>query len=266
MHLLLRAPYFSQWPLEIRFFSEDVYQSWQAWCERVDEELHPSISVILDLPQPPTTESEEITSGQRPTKRRNLDLIGKGGVEGIDTTYSPIRDVLQKGRFILDEDDSQQCAVCSKPLSLRHDLFTICSGSDCRSLAHVACMSKHFLRFPPKGAILPKTGTCPSCETNLRWLDLMQEVSLRLRGQKEITKTLAKHKKSAGATAALVVDAESEDDADGDQDDEDDDLNDEFGSVTSIESFSSMISKVMPMSQTDDKLEIVIEDSDDDER
>ena len=28
LHLLLRVPYFSQWPLEVRFFSEDVYKVW----------------------------------------------------------------------------------------------------------------------------------------------------------------------------------------------------------------------------------------------
>lgn len=275
LHLLLRAPYFSQWPLEIRFFSQDVYHSWQSWCERVDEQLHPSIRVILDLPQSPATDPEEVTSGQRPAKRRKLDLIGKGGIDGIDPTYAQMRDVLQKGRFVLDEDDSQHCAVCSKPLDLGHDLFTICSGSDCQSLAHVTCMSKHFLQFSSGGAILPKSGTCPSCQTDLRWLDLMQELSLRLRGQKEVSKILSKHKKSTTTTAASVLETDSEDDVEDDfldaadaadcgEDDELDEQDDDARSVTSIESFSSVISKALPKSQNDDKLEIVIEDSDDD--
>lgn len=263
LHLLLRAPYFSQWPLEIRFFNEDVYQSWQSWCERVDEQLHPSISVLLDLHHSPETDPEEITSGQRPAKRRKLDLIGQGGVEGIDPTYARMRDVLQKGRFILDEDDNQQCAVCSKPLNLRHDLFTICSGAGCQSLAHVACMSKRFLQFAYDETVLPKTGTCPSCHTDLRWLDLMQEVSLRLRGRKEIDNILSKKKKASITAGPSVLETDSEDDANDDEDDDLDEQDDDARSATSIESFSSMISKVMPMSQADEKVEIVIQDSDD---
>jgi structure-specific endonuclease subunit SLX1 len=267
MHLLLRSSYFSQWPIEIRFFSQDVYQSWLSWCERVDEQLHPSIAVMLDLPQETEapTDLNEITSGQPPAKRRNKDLVGKGGVTGVDPTYAHMKDVLLKGRFLLDEDDHHQCAVCLKSLNLKQDLFTVCSASDCQILSHVSCMANHFLQFSAPDTILPKSGPCPSCRTNLRWLDLMKEVTLRCRAQKEVGKVLATRKKSAAAAAAEILETESEggideDDAVADEDDEDDNA-----SMASMESFGSMISKVVPMSQQDDdRVEIVIEDSDDD--
>jgi len=271
LHLLLRAPYFSQWPLEIRFFNQDVFQAWQTWCERVDEQLHPSIRVILDLPHRSEEEVEEITSGQRPTKRRKMDLIGKGGIDGIDPTYASLAQVLQKGQFILDEGDEQKCAVCSKPLNLKHELVTICPGSHCQSLSHVTCLSKHFLQSSPPGLLVPKTGTCPSCRTSLSWIDLMKEMSLRTRGPKEVKKALSKSMKST-VSAAEILETESEDDL---EDEEDFDAEDsgedrpisdiDAQSVTSMESFSTMISKMINASPGKTKrLEIVIEDSDDD--
>lgn len=271
MHLLLRSPYFSQWPLEIRFFSQDVYHSWQSWCERVDEQLHPSIAVLLDLPHEPepTLSADDVTSGQPPTKKRKKDLIGKGGVDGIDPTYAHMNDVLQRGRFILDEDEAHHCIICLKHMDLKHDLFTICSASDCQTLSHVSCMANHFLQFSAAESVLPKTGACPSCRTNLRWLDLMKEVSLRSRGQKEIAKVLARRKKPAGAIAAEILETESEGDVEDDEaaieDEEHDEDDDEAASVASMESFGSMISKIVPLPGSNkDRIEIVIEDSDED--
>ena len=89
LHLLLRVPYFSKWPLEVRFFSEDVYHSWQGWCERVDEQVRPGIRIFLDL-QKVDQHEEEITSAQPPAKKRKIDLIGKCGVDVGDPTYTRV--------------------------------------------------------------------------------------------------------------------------------------------------------------------------------
>lgn len=270
LHLLLRSPYFSQWPIEIRFLSQDVYHSWHSWCERVDEQLHPSISVLLDLPQQDApADSEDITSGQRPSKRRKLDLIGKGGITGIDPTYVHMHDVLQKGRFILDADDKHYCALCARSLELDHELFTVCPAVDCRSVCHVRCISNHFLQSSPPGTVLPQTGMCPSCATDLHWLDLMKETSLRSRGQKEIDKVLSKRKKAAAVNAAGVVETDSEEDMEEDtvvaEHEVSDEDRDDAASMTSIESFSSMISKVVPLAHNGKShVEIVIEDSEED--
>ena len=51
LHLLLRAPYFSHWPLEVRFFCQDIFGVWQTWCERVDGQIRPGITQILDMEQ-----------------------------------------------------------------------------------------------------------------------------------------------------------------------------------------------------------------------
>jgi structure-specific endonuclease subunit SLX1 len=266
LHLLLRVPYFSRWPLEVRFFNEDVYHSWQSWCERVDEQLHPSIKVILDLPQRASSEESEITSAQ-PAKRRRIDMIGKGGVDGIDPTYARFQDVLEKSKFLLDEGDGQKCRVCSKELNLQNELVVICPTNGCRGLNHLTCLSMHFLRDTRPNILVPDKGTCPSCGVSLRWADLVRELSLRIRGGKEVQKLLSKKKKNKIATAAEILDTESEDDAAeddlvadiADENDVTDDDEDAM-SVTSVESMLARPSKIM----NSGRLERVIENSDDD--
>jgi structure-specific endonuclease subunit SLX1 len=270
LHLLLRVPYFSRWPLEVRFFNEEVYRSWQSWCQRVDEQVRPGIKIFLDLLQMPDDE-EEITSAQRPAKRRKIDLIGRGGVEGIDPTYARFEDVLEKGQFLLDEGDRQKCSVCSKQLDLRQDLFVICPSNGCSSLSHVSCLSKHFLLQSQSNLLIPESGKCLSCSATSQWSDLMKELSLRTRGVKEVWKLLSKKKKTKTATAAEIQENESEDDMEEDDfdatdvvdEEQDPDLDDDAMSVASVDSVATIQSRL----EDDPKprrLEIVIEDSDDD--
>ena len=275
LHLLLRVPYFSRWPLEIRFFSEEVYHSWQGWCERVDDQIRPGIKIFLD-PQK-VDQDEEITSAQRPAKKRKIDLIGKGGVDGVDPTYAQYQDVLTKATFILDEGDNQECEICSKTLDIAQDLFTICPNTRCQSLSHVTCLSKHFTGHGDSGQLVPERGKCPSCQTQLQWADLMREMTLRTRGQKDVKKLLSKKRSTKAATAAEILETESEDEADEGEDlraadvvDDEDDAEDmdesdgETRSVASMDSIVSLKGKMVEEPKHVGRLEIVIEDSDDD--
>ena len=270
LHLLLRVPYFSRWPLELRFFSEEVYRSWQSWCERVDEPIRKGIRVLLDLPIRENDE-EEITSAQPPAKTRKIDLIGKGGVNGIDPTIARLQDVLEKGKFLLDDGDGQECQICSNPLDLRKDLYVVCPADSCKHLSHVTCLSKHFL-MRDQPLFVPEKGECPSCHTGLEWSELMREVTLRTRGAKEVAKLLSKKKRSKVATAAEILETESEDDVDeeevdlamDDAFDDDNNDDDDAASVSSLDSTASTKSKTaMKPPRLLKRLEIVVEDSDD---
>lgn len=61
-----------------------------------------------------------------------------------------------------------------------HTSFALCQGQDdCYALTHLSCLSKRFLSqeaststSPPP--LLPDKGTCPSCESPLRWGDLIR--------------------------------------------------------------------------------------------
>ena len=274
LHLLLRAPYFSRWPLEVRFFSQDTYETWQNWCTRVDTRLSSTLKVILDLSQA-TEASEDFSSAQRPTKRRKIDLIGKGGVEGVDPTYARMSEVLEKGQFILEEDDGLECTLCHKPLALKDDLVVVCPHGSCSSLSHLTCLFRKFLEEQDSQEPVPVGGCCPSCNEHIKWHDVMAELSLRLRGQKEIRKLLSKKRPSRAATAAELMDSESEEEQDlaGEQSpsadnvvDEEGDDGDDMASIASLEyDFPVRLDPLIPErpSKSAQRLEIVIEDSDD---
>jgi len=273
LHLLLRVPYFSKWPLELRFFNEQVNRSWQSWCERVDGQIRSGISIKLDVAQPVDV-VESIKAAQRPTKRRKVNAIGKGGVDGIDPTYVRFKEVLEKSEFLLDAGDEQKCTVCAQTLNVGHDLYTICPSSICRSLSHITCLSRQFLGHDSKStAILPSQGRCPGCSAVLQWSELMREVSLRIRGEKEVRKLLKKKELSKATAAAELMDSESEseDEPIVDVSDAADAVDDEYEvddliSVASTRSPNNLrVEPSGPRKQKVDltRIEVVIEDSDD---
>ena len=266
LHLLLRAAYFSKWPLEIKFFCEDVFRVWQTWCDRVDGRLPSHIKVQLDLKEGQMSDASP--SAQPPTKRRKADPIRRGGVEGIDPTYASLQDVLEKGQFVFDQDEQLNCDVCHRPLELNHDLITICPHETCRSTSHVPCLAKKFLPGRLED-LLPIKGRCPSCHEEFDWVVLMKELSLRVRGDKEVQKVLKK--KRLGKVTHEALETEEDDDEAEDSDDELDmitckeaDDEDDGMSVTSYASETSAVLATSRVVEATGRLDAVIEDSDDD--
>lgn len=277
LHLLLRAPYFSKWPLEVRFFNQDAYRSWETWCERVDTNISPDIKVHFDPSQTqPHQDQDEFTSAQPLQKRRKADLIGKGGVDGVDPTYARLRGVFEKSQFLLDEDDEQKCTVCHSGIDLKKGIFVICHTDHCRSISHVTCLAETSLKQLGSASLAPRTGYCPSCKLEHSWQDLMQQVTLRMRGVKEIKRLLGKKGKGTAATAAEILEAESEESEAEEEvltaqevvDEElgDDQDCDDAASIASTDSYISRASDFEAGEKpvvSQPRLEIVIEDSED---
>lgn len=234
LHLLLRSPYFSKWPLEVKFFCEDVYRVWQAWCDRVDGRVPNHVKVQLDLKQEQAEASA--ASAVRLPKRRKRDLVGKGGVEGIDTTYASLRPVLEKGQFVLDEDEQLNCDVCKRTLHLDQDLIVICPHGECRSISHIECLARHFRAQGQSETLVPAHGECPSCHKEGNWVTLMKEPSLRVRGADDVQKILKKAKVRRSANTSADED-ESDEEGDAiDIVDESQPDDDDVMSTTSVDS------------------------------
>ena len=271
MHLLLRAPYFSQWPLQIRFFSLTVYKTWVAYTDRVDEQLRPHIHVVLDLPQD-AEDSKEIPPSSQVAKKSKADLIGKGGVSGVDPTYARFQPVFQKLRNRLEDNASKpRCDVCHEKIDVEKSLFNICLDGSCQSLSHVTCLSDHFLKQSPSDMMLPVSGSCPSCKSTLQWSDLMRVLSLCMRGAKFVDKLLKKKRKGAAAIAAEMLEEDDETDDDmedrGGAEEEGESELDDDASVTSVEFLQPLTKSAAPRSAAAqwiaEMLEVVIEDSED---
>lgn len=197
LHILLRSNYFSKWPLQVRFFCNDVYKSWQECCQDALEPIPLNFPVDLDLKE--VEEDPKSTQGKR---RRKEDDYGKGGIEGLDTTYSNYRTTLEKSQFLIVDGETIECAVCRGPLAWDHDLIVTCTGAECNALFHIKCLSDHFLQGFDQGVIIPDKGRCPSCNTPLQWQELMTEMSLRFRAPKQVMKMLSKRNKNGASIAA----------------------------------------------------------------
>lgn len=194
LHLLLRVPSFSRWPLQVRFYHEDVYQEWQRCNVRVNASVRDGIKVSLDVKQP----EKIINDGELPmtTKakgKRKLEALGKGGIEGLDLGYSELKNHIEKSNFMLAEGKILKCAVCAKNLGPKTAMALVCPQEDCRIASHMTCLATKFIEDEGAGAaITPISGRCQGCKVELQWIHLIKELSLRVRGEKEVAKVTKK--------------------------------------------------------------------------
>lgn len=208
LHLLLRVPSFSRWPLEVRFFCNDVYQVWQYLNERVDGSIRGGIKVLLDLEQL----GEIINIGELPVStqakvKRKREALGKGGIGGLNVGYSELKSHIEKSIFFLAEDEAIKCAVCAKDLGPKTAMALSCPQENCRTASHMTCLATKFIEDEGAGAaVMPISGKCLGCKGELQWIDLMKELSLRLRGEKEVVQMMKKPKvpKTKNAAASRI--------------------------------------------------------------
>lgn len=195
LHILLRAKSFERWPLHVRFFAEDVHKMWHRWTVNMPEVIRQGIEIEMD---------ESIL--QRASLEDPSNLIG---IHKIDPTYQQMKTALEKSRKLLHAPN-KSCNICCSVLEPTQDMALVCSNQECDSVFHVACLSTHFLRgeHGAKDAVVPTCGHCPSCKASLNWADLVKDLSLRIRGEKEVTalfKEPKRRKKNAADSAKSAV-------------------------------------------------------------
>ena len=291
LHLLLRVPSFARWPLEVRFYCEDVYLAWLRYASKADA-LGGGIKVIADLSHSSEPAEQDIAAaknGETSVLRKSPKI---SGIDALDTNYVALKGHVEKSLFMLAENEHVNCAVCNQKIKAPGGAVLVCPKSDCRMASHMSCLARKFLQEEGGENLIPSTGHCPSCYSKLQWVNLVRELSLRMRGKKEVEKLMRKPKKSKSKAAKGKKAISSTYVADSDlYDDEDDDLEDErlyaadvldephadeaqrlgtfddddMMSVTSWDSETSYASKASHMARPRApqlNLEIVIEDSD----
>ncbi|KAI9723004.1 MAG: hypothetical protein M1812_001453 [Candelaria pacifica] len=233
LHLLLRVHSFARWPLEARFFSEDVYDVWKRWAERVDGQIRDGIKISLDVKPTSSTESELPDKNAVCSQARSKSKIavGKGGLEGLDLSYGLLKAPVEKGLFMLADGEDINCGVCNTPIGHDAKSALLCPERGCILVSHLTCLSKTFLaQEGVEGAIVPTEGNCPGCNAKQKWVDLVKGRSLRTRGQTEVEKMMKKPKerktkavKRKKQVSAILTaeDPEAENDNDNDKDDDD---------------------------------------------
>jgi len=269
LHLLLRARSFERWPLKVTFYAEDVYRVWTRWIGQHLElqggnGLREGIWVGLD-------ESATKKTIEDPTAP---DAIKPQGIHALDVTHAPLKPHIEKSQALV-ASPSQNCTLCSSTLPLSGASTLTCPSPTCTSKSHLTCLATHFLNEESKkkannnsnptadstsSLLLPTAGTCPSCHTPLQWRALVQELSLRMRGSKELQvlfkppKTRKSRKATTAGAAAAEEDEEEEAatseadllDEEGEDDDDDEVVEDVWHQLSDSESELESIADPLP--------------------
>lgn len=202
-------PSFARWPLEVHFYSKDVHKLWLRWCKTVAGPLRDTIRIVEDFSNEEAGHSSDLEAS--PSKKQNLE--SSGGIHALPVDYSHQKSHVEKAKEVFDFELEGSCAICQQNLAHDGGVYTICPGSDCKSVTHLSCLSEHFLAGESE-ALVPITGHCPGCKAELNWVDVVKELSLRMRGEKEVEQLLKvkKARKKKAASSQAVVDVSDEED------------------------------------------------------
>lgn len=182
IHLLLGVPSFARLPLKLHFFAAEVHRVWTKYLEAATEPLHRTIPVFTDF----APSQDETGDGA------STEPLSPWGIHALPLDYAPMKSYVEKTQELYSFEREGACVVCGESLPHDEGLYATCSNTGCEGTGHVACWSRHLLGDNVADDIIPVSGHCPRCEGEVVWGDMMMEMSLRLRGQKEIDRLFKK--------------------------------------------------------------------------
>ena len=164
--------------------------------ERVHTEIPAGIRVSLDLQNAieATNQHDEPQNAQ--TKLfPQTQAVFKGGIEGIVVGYSTLKDHVEKSLFLLAEGQVSRCGICARDMLSQATTILVCPQRNCQAVFHMTCLATRFLEAEKRGlSVIPRAGTCPRCRAELQWIDMVKEMSLRVRGKSELARLTKKRK------------------------------------------------------------------------
>ncbi|KAL9100623.1 MAG: hypothetical protein Q9163_004024 [Psora crenata] len=198
LQLLLRAPSFARLPLAVRFFCEDVCHLWQQRNKQVRGHIGEGVEAMLDLKRHVGCEYGVGTPVDIKAKGKyKVGALGCNGVEGLDVGYSSLKDQIEKSIFHLADGKDLTCAVCSVSLGPELSTALVCPHEGCRATSHLSCLAGVFLVEEGQSeSLVPVLGTCPVCKKRTIWIELIKQMSLRAKGEKEVALLIKKPKAS----------------------------------------------------------------------
>ena len=204
LHLLLGVPSFERWPLKVYFFAPEVYKAWGRWCESATEVLR-GVEVVTDFGStaaaPDQAPLKQADKEEAEDSDREAEVEKKWGIYALPVDYEPMKEYVAKGQEVFVAESEGKCVVCQEELESGKGLHVLCSQEGCEGVGHLACWGQHLLSRGD-GGILPVQGRCPKCYGEVRWVDMMKELTLRLRGKKEVENLLrVKRKRTVKAKA-----------------------------------------------------------------
>ena len=159
---------------------------WQKWTAHESHELPSHMRVTID------------TSADSSAKTDGEVSNGSCGIHALDVDYKPLKSHLEKSKACFNTPIS--CTFCNQGLPPDGAMSLLCPSQGCSIAGHLDCFASSFLGGDSR-SLVPIDGKCPGCGSALRWIDLVKELSLRMRAPKEV-EAIMKPKKSRGTKKA----------------------------------------------------------------
>ncbi|KAF4452965.1 hypothetical protein F53441_4196 [Fusarium austroafricanum] len=191
LHLLVGVSSFARWPLTLHFLIKESKEAWDKWLKSQDATPREGIKITTDF---------------APNKSTSLE---PWGIHALPLDYAPIKPYVEKAHNVVKFEREGDCVHCHEPLESGKGLQPMCPHDGCEAMGHLDCWSKHALKKEDKAILLPLSCTCPSCGGKINWSDMMKELTLRVRGPKEVANLLKKKRRTKKEIAA---EAEAEED------------------------------------------------------
>ncbi|RMJ16696.1 hypothetical protein CDV36_003607 [Fusarium kuroshium] len=182
LHLLTSVPSFARWPLTIHFFASEPKKAWDKWLQSIDATPRQGINVLTDFGPSKATQRE---SSPAPW-----------GIYALPLDYAPMKGYIEKAHNVVAFEREGKCVHCNEELESGKGLHPMCPNGRCEAMGHLDCWSKHALKGEDEGTMIPRSCTCPSCYDEIQWGDMMKELTLRVRGPKEVEKLLRKPRRT----------------------------------------------------------------------
>jgi structure-specific endonuclease subunit SLX1 len=191
------------------------------WTKSAAEPIQDTIRIIKDFPEGTGKGSDgedaEVGTANAIIYRRMARLP-------ID--YDVNKFHVEKAKDVVDFEREGSCKICKQDLEHDGGLYIVCPTIGCETVTHMTCLSKHFIREQDQEELVPTSGRCPSCDTELIWVDLVKELTLRMRGQREVQNLLkvkrVKKDKASELSQTMISLSDQEQDSDNDLDLEED--------------------------------------------
>ena len=193
---------------------EDIYHSWQKCTSTLENNTHRDIRISLDLAQSKhqPIEGSSMSSVTRRKLEKRKPALRQRGIEDLNVSYTFLKSHLEKSLFLLAEGKRTSCAMCAETIQSSATTTLVCPHDGCESTSHLRCLAKRFLdEKAHSNLVVPTVGTCPGCSSKLEWVELVQEMSVRTRGEREIERLMRQPKndkaKQVNSKKALYLEA-----------------------------------------------------------
>ncbi|KAI9149500.1 Structure-specific endonuclease subunit SLX1 [Paramyrothecium foliicola] len=172
IHLLTVAPSFARWPLSLHFFAQEAQTAWNRWTKSAEVVANPNLRILTDFG--PADDAGAIASPST-----------SWGIHALALDYEPMKQYVEKAHNVVSFEQEGKCVHCHEQLQSGQGLHPMCPNEGCVAMGHLDCWGNHALTGQAGGTLIPNECVCPSCGSAVRWADMMKELSLRVRGEKE---------------------------------------------------------------------------------